>query len=68
MHLLYERNILLDLRKIIQNIYKANQVIVRTGGEFAESIDCLNDKGQGSSMSHLIFNFILDQRIKKTRE
>lgn len=66
-HILYNRNIPLNIIKLIENIYVRNKIEARINSELTEPIEMTTGIRQGDSLSPLLFNIILDEIIKQTK-
>lgn len=66
-HLLYSRQVPLNLIKVIENIYNGNKVQAKINGELTEPIPVEKGIRQGDSLSPLLFNLIMDEIIKQVR-
>ena len=64
-HILYDRHILHNLVKTIENIYMENRIQAEINGELTNPIPAENAIHQGDSLSLLLFNIIMNEIIKK---
>lgn len=66
-HLLYYRNIPINIVQTIENIYLNNNIQARINNKLTKPIQVNNGIRQGDSLSPLLFNIIMDEIIKKVR-
>lgn len=62
---LYDRQVPQNIIKTIENIYKNNTTQAKIEGELTEKIEVNNGIQQGDSLSHMLFNIIMDEIIKQ---
>ncbi|CAG9835898.1 unnamed protein product [Diabrotica balteata] len=60
-HLLYDREIPLNVIKTIENIYQNNNMEVRIDDQLTDPIDMGNELRQRDSLSPTLFNLIMDE-------
>lgn len=66
-HILYNRNIPLNIIKLIEHIYTRNKIEAKVNSELTEPIEATTGIRQGDSLSPLLFNIILDEIIKQVK-
>lgn len=66
-HLLYNRNIPINIVQTIENIYTDSKVQPRINGKLIKAIPVNSGIRQGDSLSPLLFNVVMDEVIKKVK-
>lgn len=67
-HLVYNREVLHNIIKTIQNMYSSNTIQAKIHDELTNPIPLYNDIRQGDSLTTLILNLIMDEIIKQVHK